>query len=132
MATFPALEPDAREHGWPDVPQAVAAPWGGVETRSTTAPDQLFAGETLQLTYLDRPLSEVNLIRTHYRGQRDGLALFSLSEEALAGDGLTVTRGDVWRYAGPPEEEHSRGRLFTVRVSLEAVGAYLVPPEVSW
>lgn len=123
MADFPAIRPDnPREHSWGDVPQAVSSLAGGVETRGLLASDMLFTGERLSLSFPYATRDEMELIRTHYRDQGDGLRPFALSVEVAACDGLLISRGPVWRYLEPPSEDESPSGRFSVQVLLGAVG----------
>lgn len=116
MATFPPLEPIARQYKLGAFP-VTTHPYPAAEVRflhGSTA-----TGATLELVYQDLSQTEVALIRDHYRGQQGSLLAFALSSAALAGnDGSAFPPAGQWRYASPPEEAQRDAGLVDVTVQL--------------
>ena len=133
MADFPSIEPDhPREHVWGDVTQSVTALAGGVESRSLFTGPLVLTGEQLSLPFALLTLAQMELIRGHYRDQSDGHRAFALPLIVTACDGLAISRGPVWRYLSPPEEEDLGSGRFNCRVSLGASASTWIAPTVTW
>jgi hypothetical protein len=132
VADFPAIEPDGRQHSWGDAPQALSVLAGGVETRNRLAGDLALTGERLTLSYPLATFAEVELIRAHYRAQGDGLLEFGLPELVVRCDALLISRGALWRYIEPPQEDDLGNGRFAVDVQLGAVASTWVERAITW
>ena len=126
MATFPALEPYGRGYDFGDFGMSEANAFAGGSMRFTHADEAL--GHGLTLEYLEISEADMTAIRDHYRDQQGGYLSFTLPAIIWQGhpdrETIVPTAGR-WKYAGDLEEEHLQGRLYSVTVSLQYVGASL-------
>lgn len=119
MATFPTLEPLARSYGLGIHPVSdVVAPNGDLVR---FIHDAIHHGVPLQLNFPAVTLTEANLIRDHYLGQRGRTVSFDIPVSVWLTHTDTddvVPTGTQWRYASPPTRKVRPGNLFDVSVAL--------------
>ena len=124
MAIFPALEPYRRSYDFGDFAMSEVSAFGGGSVRFTHADEPL--GHRLTLEYLEISDADITAIRTHYRGQQGGYLSFTLPAIIWQGHPdveTMVPASGRWKYASELEEQHLRGKLYDVTVSLQYVGA---------
>lgn len=123
MATFPSLEPDARQLGYGDFPQTTFVGVSGVDVRFKYGTAR--AQQILTLSYNLLTEAQAQLILDHYDTQQGELIEFALSSSVWAGySTVPVPAADYnWRYAGPPEVSIAAPLRYEVTVSLESVQA---------
>jgi hypothetical protein len=121
MADFPAIEPEIRNYDPGDFPLTESPAFGAMPIRflhGSTARQLLL---TLGYVYLNN--TDAASIRTHYEGQVGSVVSFLLPNIIWQGH-TSITdiapTGTLWRYEGPPEEEHLSGGLFNVSVKLRS------------
>jgi hypothetical protein len=123
MATFPALQPAARNYNFgvfalTEEPSRSA---GIVRFRHATTPSNY----ELTLEYVALSNTNSALIRTHFATQGGGYRAFPLPSIIWRGhtfSGNVTPVGLLWRYAAAPEETHlPRGRS-DIRVELVSDG----------
>lgn len=131
MASFPAIEPNARSYGiTADLPMVVESAWpsGQVRYRPGYAPTAS-AAMPLQLAYIDLSETQVQQIRDHYAAQQGGVVPFSLPAVIFQGISAALfPAGILWRYTEPPAEQQKAGSLFDVTVTLESMAYTAVDP----
>jgi hypothetical protein len=122
MATFPALKPATRRYSMGVFPVTEERGFGGGSIRfrhGSTA-----YGHNLELGFVALTQAQAKLLRDHYREQQGGYRSFPLSSEAWAGHTSftdLVPANTAWRYAAPPEEEHSSGGYVNVSISMMSI-----------
>jgi hypothetical protein len=123
VAAFPAIEPDGRSYDFGEFAMSEANGVGGGAQRFSHANTPL--GHQLTLEYVERSEAEITLIRNHYRACQGSYLAFRLPGIIWRGHSTVATLVPVsgrWKYAGEPEEEHLRARIYNVSVPLQYVG----------
>lgn len=124
MTEFPALEPNTRSYDIAGtLPILHERNWPHTSIRYSTGETKLTSTALkLQLTYLDLNQSQLNQIRAHYAQQQGSAFPFLLPAVVLQGQQFKLLPADtLWRYNSPPQEEHKRGGLTSITVSLESL-----------
>lgn len=121
MADFPALIPNAIsfDHGQQNLTE-VPTFAGPIRFRHSARVNR----HTLQLTYRGLTQAQVNQIRTHYINS-DGTHRQFEVPASLWGGLQVVDSAAMYRYASPPQEEHT-DLHFNVTVSLRIIDGLLV------
>jgi hypothetical protein len=118
MATFPAIEPDARSHTLPGLPSSSFDSVMGVQIvfqNGLRAVDGI-----LRIEFLNVTLSVCQQIIDHYLGQQQHLP-FVVPPVIWGGyeSEFTVNPWDVlYTYATPPQKQITAGGLWNVSVEL--------------
>jgi hypothetical protein len=131
MAVFPALEPATRSYAFGQFPltEVPSVSAGTVRFRHGITQQNY----QLTLGYIALTDAEASLIRNHYQGQSGSYLSFMLPDIAWLGHtstGNVAPIGTSWRYAATPEEEHRRGGLVNVSVTLVSEAAISVASSV--
>jgi hypothetical protein len=123
MSTYPAL-----------VPNSISFDLGRLNTSAATTQDrvpvrfrhsQRVSGHILNIQYTGLSQADVDSLRTHYYNQSGTAGYFDIPSSIWGG--LTaVDANALYRYAAPPQEEHT-GLYYNASVQLRvALGAILV------
>lgn len=122
MATFPDLEPIARDYGMGEHIMEEAIGQNGDSFRmlfSDLAPDI-----PVRLEFRALSLAQVQQIRDHYAGQRGDVLPFDLPASCWRMHSSfydIALPGMQWVYAGPVEETPRDGGLFDVSIPISSV-----------
>lgn len=121
MAAFPTLTPHERNYDLGQVPTSEFRGEGAVAVLFRTG--TLRVGQRLQLVYQNRPKAEVQSIWEHYYGQQN--AEFTVPSQVWCGHSAGATIADSslrWRYAERPEPVRVSAGVYSITVTLEAIG----------
>ena len=123
MATFPAIEPDARSYDLAgEFPGEAEQAWPGSTVLYRTGSDPLTTGGLqMELGFLLLDQTDAQQIRDHYNGQMSGTIPFDLPAVITQGHPAALVPVNTrWRYVGEPSEDQRRTGRVDMTITLEA------------
>lgn len=122
MAKFPSLAPATRAYSFAEYPILVKESLNGTGVRFLSGDTP--SGMVLSLVFTALTQADAKLIRDHYRRQGGTHVSFELPAAVWSGIsdvGTLVGLSTLWRYVGPPTEEHLQIGRMTIAVQLQSV-----------
>lgn len=117
MATFPALIPNSINFDLGQVNISEAQTQSGVTRRFRHS--LRTSNYTLNINYVGLSQAQIDNLRNHFYGQQGTYAYFNVPASIWGGVAI-VSTGAVYRYAAPPQEEHT-GLYYNATVQLAVV-----------